>query len=60
MTIKWTGDLPANLKNVNPYMERQLTAATHAMAPRAEAYLKTKAPWTDRTGAARNGLTARP
>jgi hypothetical protein len=60
MTIRWTGDLPRNIRNINPYIQGRLAAATHAFAPRAEAYLKSNAPWTDRTGAARGGLTARP
>lgn len=29
-------------------------------APRVESYMKDNAPWTDRTGNARNGLAARP
>jgi hypothetical protein len=60
MTIRWTGDLPKNIRRVDPYVQSRLAAATHAFAPRAEAYLKSNAPWTDRTGAARNGLSARP
>lgn len=60
MSIKFTGDLPKNLVNLNPYVEKRIAAATHAFAPRAEAYLKRTAPWTDRTTNARSGLFARP
>lgn len=58
--IRWTGDLPRNIKNINPYVEKRLAAAAYGFAPRAELHMKSTAPWTDRTGAARNGLTARP
>jgi hypothetical protein len=32
---------------------------SHRMAPEVENYMKTNAPWRDRTGNARNGLAAR-
>ena len=34
--------------------------AVSSMAPEVENYAKMNAPWTDRTGNARNGLAARP
>jgi len=60
MSIKWVGDLPANLKNLDSYVPKRMVAATHAFAPRAERHMKQTATWTDRTGNARNSLTARP
>lgn len=59
MSIRWKGDLPINLRKFDGYVERRTLVAAEAFAPRAERHMKERAPWTDRTGAARNGLTAR-
>jgi hypothetical protein len=59
MSFKWTGDLPKNILKVDPYVRKRVFAAAKVMEPRSEAHLKSSAPWTDRTGAARAGLTAR-
>jgi hypothetical protein len=58
MSIKWEGDLTANLNQMGPKVKRGMVAAANYVAPMAESYMKTNALWTDRTGAARNGLRA--
>lgn len=56
--IKWEGDLTARINNMGPKVKRGMVAAANYVAPQAEAFMKSEAPWTDRTGAARNGLGA--
>ena len=58
--IDWNpGDLVANLDEFSPRVERALTAIMAFEAPQVEGYARTNATWTDRTGNARGGLTAR-
>lgn len=47
------------LRTFNARADRFITAATAYHATRAASYARTNAPWTDRTGNARNGLFAR-
>lgn len=50
-------------KRIDEGPERARRAAwitAQTMAPEVENYMKLNAPWTDRTGNARNGLAARP
>src|SRR6478609_9033806 len=55
--ITWTGDnLVVNLAEFEMKVKRGMVAAAHFTSGQAEAYMKSRAPWTDRTGAARNGL----
>lgn len=62
MTLHWTVPPEVLGRNVGDYVNRVLAAvfdlATY-FAARIEAYAKANAPWTDRTGNARQGLTAR-
>src|SRR5690349_22079837 len=62
VTLVWTIPPSALQRNIGDYAERLLSAvfdlATYFSA-RIEAYAKQHAPWTDRTGNARQGLTAR-
>ena len=44
---------------MNAGIERGIVGAMTYWAPRAVAYARTNAPWTDRTGNARQGLFAR-
>jgi hypothetical protein len=51
--------------NLTPHLEKYLPAveagvdlALDAAVPQAETYMRENAPWTDRTGNARNGLRA--
>lgn len=56
--FQFTGDLKVNLANLDDRMKRVMVAAAGYVAPQAEAYMRENAKWTDRTGAARNGLGA--
>ena len=58
-SFKWSGDLEANLAKMPYEHQRAMTAAAAYTASATEAYMKQNAPWTDRTGAARNGLGAK-
>lgn len=60
MTFQWRGELPANLKRLDPYIIKRMAVAAAAFAPRIEAHMKGNAPWNDQTGNARAGLFARP
>lgn len=57
-TFKLTGDLRGNLATLDEKVKSSVLAAAHYVAPQAEAFMKNNAKWTDRTGAARNGLRA--
>lgn len=61
-TITLTWDVPpdALAAGVRAYGDRVLRAVERTaeiIRPRVEAYARTSAPWTDRTGNARSGLT---
>lgn len=47
----------SNMKTFEPKLERALTALTEHYGTKVETAAKKKAPWTDQTGNARNGLT---
>lgn len=51
--------LTPNLKKYMPAVDAGVDLAFDSMVPIAEGYMRTNAPWTDRTGNARNGLRAR-
>lgn len=58
--IRWDDrTLYNNLRTFNARADRAITAATAYHATQAVAFARTNAPWTDRTGNARNGLFAR-
>jgi hypothetical protein len=62
VTIHWTVPPSVLGKNIGDYAERVLSAVfdlAQMFAARIEAYAKANAPWTDRTGNARQGLTGR-
>lgn len=50
------GELRGNLENFDDHARKGLFAAANFIAPQAESYMKTNAPWTDRSSAAREGL----
>ena len=56
MGVKWSGTLTTGLNQFGPHMKRSMVAAANYVAPVGEQFMKTNAPWTDRTGAARSGL----
>jgi len=51
-------ELRHNVHGLPAKIDHKIGAVVDYNAGYAEIYLKTKAPWTDRTGAARSGLTA--
>lgn len=53
------GNLQANLAKEPLRQKMAIVAAANYTAPLAESYMKSQAPWTDRTGNARNGLRAK-
>lgn len=56
--FKWTDDtLIRNTKNFDVRLERGIVAVVERTATKVEGTAKRDAPWTDRTGNARNGLT---
>lgn len=56
-SFKWDrGDLGHNLDGAEKRAADFLARTTQYHALRAEAYMKSHAPWTDRTGNARSGL----
>jgi hypothetical protein len=56
--IVWKDGLSKNLKQGPAKVKRAAMITAQRMAPEVEAYMKNNAPWTDRTGNARNGLAA--
>jgi hypothetical protein len=62
VTIRWTVPPSVLGRNIGDYAQRLLSAVfdlSQYFAARIEAYAKARAIWTDRTGNARQGLTAR-
>lgn len=60
-SVVWNDkQLRANLRKVDVNVRRAMIGAVRFNAPQAEAYMKNTATWTDRTGNARNGLSAVP
>jgi hypothetical protein len=55
-SFHFEGDLTARINTIGPKVKRAMVAAAGYTATAAEQYMKDNAPWTDRTGAARNGL----
>jgi len=56
--IVWEGDLTMKLNQFGPRAKAAMVAAAKFIEPQALSYMKTNAPWTDRTGNARNGLAS--
>lgn len=60
MPFRWdSGEIPRKLGQLDQKIDRHLDIIFVAQAQRGEAAMKMGAPWTDRTGAARNGLYTR-
>ena len=58
-SMHWEGDLTEQrVQQIGPRIKRAMVAAANRTAPQAESYMRSNAPWTDRTGNARNGLRA--
>lgn len=56
--IEWSGDLTTRINQFGPKVKRAMVTAAKFIEPQAEKHMKENAPWTDRTGNARNGLKA--
>lgn len=55
----WEGDFNGQaVGSLDRKVKRAMVAVAGRYAPKAEAWMKTNARWTDRTGNARNGLGA--
>jgi hypothetical protein len=57
--VFFEGTLNMGLNEFDVHVAKATLAAAEYIAPQAEAHMKANAPWTDRTGAARNGLHAK-
>lgn len=59
--IVWTRDtLTPGLKEFTPKVDSMISKSVDYFDMRTEAYARSNAPWTDRTGNARNGLRTEP
>jgi hypothetical protein len=57
MGFRWDGrQVARNLDQLDDKIEARLSTVFEFQAGRGAAYMKSNAPWTDRTSAARNGL----
>lgn len=54
--FRMEGDLKVGLDKLDTRVRTGMVAAANYVAPMALAHMRENAPWTDRTGAARNGL----
>ena len=55
--VVWVEDsLTPGLREFGPKLNRQVGAVMKKNAPKVQNYARSNAPWTDRTGNARNGL----
>jgi hypothetical protein len=54
-----SGQINRNLVRLDARVEGRISAIMESQAARGESHMKTRAPWTDRTGAARSGLFTR-
>lgn len=56
--FKWEGDLFTSIDGLDDRVRRAVYASARYTAEHAESFMKSEAPWTDRTGNARRGLRA--
>lgn len=56
--FKFEGDLVGRLSKMEATTKRAMVASAGMAATQGESFMKSNAPWTDRTSAARNGLKA--
>lgn len=58
--IVWeTNEISPKLAGMKDTLDRALTIFMEYQSPKVQDYMRTNAPWTDRTGNARGGLFAR-
>lgn len=55
-SFTWEGNLEARLNQMGPQVKRAMVAGAKYVSGEAEDFMRSNAPWTDQTGAARNGL----
>jgi hypothetical protein len=53
-------ELQGNLRQIDRRILKGMAATAGYIAPQAEGWMRSNAPWTDRTGNARNGLRGTP
>lgn len=53
-------EIQRRLRDLNPNIESAIAKLVQRQAPKAEAWMRVNAPWTDRTGNARSSLRAIP
>lgn len=53
-------DIQRRLREMNPLLDRAIQQVVQRQGPKAEAWMRVNAPWTDRTGNARSSLRAVP
>ena len=56
--IEWSGTMSGNLQTLGTRNKAAMVATAKLIGPRAQAWMRTNATWTDQTGNARNGLFA--
>lgn len=57
MGFRWNGgSIARNLGRLDDQIDKRLDVVFHYETAHGAGYMKSNAPWTDRTGAARNGL----
>lgn len=59
MSFQLDNPIPANLTRMTAQLHGAIAATMEYFATQAEGYAKSNAPWTDQTGNARQGLSAR-
>lgn len=57
-SFHFEGNITARINTIGPKVKRGMVAAAKLTATKSEQTMKMNAPWTDQTGAARNGLGA--
>lgn len=57
--LTWEGDLTTQINQFGLKAKRGMVAGAKMVEPQALKHMKENAPWTDRTGNARNGLSAK-
>lgn len=57
--VTWVDDLSPNLDKFPDNFHQAVQMVMRYHEPQVESYMKTTAPWTDRTTNARNGLSAK-
>lgn len=58
-TFRLEGPLIQNLNNFDEHANKAMIAGANFVAPEIESFMRSNAPWEDRTGNARSGLKAK-